>query len=133
MRHIPLIPGEPRQQLRDNDQTGINLDASWFVHHRWRYFHARPSLPGELDGWGPLSHLEKNWMLVRVARNRRGKFTAYERIGVSFRGELPDDERFLERLWQHHQMIKARSDHGLHFLSPDEIKALFAEVIVDGQ
>ena len=128
VRHVPVISS--RSVEPDNDNTvAIEADGAFFGRHRWRRFHARPSLPRELEGWGPLTHLHQNWIVSRVTRNRRGQFIAYERIGVSFPDVLPDQENFLSRLWTHFEVLKARGCDGIQYLSADELQELFADVL----
>lgn len=122
---VPLISDSLREAA---DSLAIEADGAWFGIRRWRRFRVRQSYPRELSRWGALTHLQQNWILVRVSRSRKGSFTAYERIGVAFQGEFPDEENFLERLWAHYEAIKIKGD-GIHYLSAEEIKNLFADLL----
>jgi hypothetical protein len=105
--------------------AALEIDGAWFGLHPDRCFRVRPSIAYEFESWGALTHLEKNLMLVRVERGKgRRKYRSYGRVGVVYRGDLPDDEGFLSRLFREHEAAKARGATGTQYLEPAEVRAL---------
>lgn len=106
----------------DHSNTlAIEDDGWWFHHHPNRTMRVRPSLPFELDGWGPLTHLQMNWIVVRVERcDGPKRFSRYERFGVIFAGTIPDDEAVIGGICRHHDERKEQRGDGTYYLSADE-------------
>lgn len=130
-RHVTVIGPTNAHEFANN--MAIEADGAFFGRNPDRCFRLRQSMPREFEGWGPLTHLERNWMLVRVTRGRRGKFTGYQRIGVAYAGgDLPDDEAFLERLWIQYEAMTIRGD-GLHYLTADQTRAIFSGPTQEGK
>lgn len=65
-------------------------------------------------------------MLVRVTRGTgRHEYLEYERVGIDHKGDLPDEEAFLSRLFRQFQAMQDRGEKGTYYLTPDQMGAVF--------